>query len=82
MGADDDRAPSRRDATKLTPPLPHTVPLGGEPQKILAAAGTRISPERGTPSKFWVAGADGHIPGSGTPAKGQPHQPFTTRNTP
>ena len=80
MDDDDDRAPPRRDATNLTPPL-HTFPRrGGTLIKIGAAAGTRISPRRGTPGKFWVAGADGHQSGSGAPAQGQPQQPVTAQH--
>ena len=49
MGADDGRAPLRRDATNLNPPPCTPSPLGGKPKKNWAVAGTCISPGRGTP---------------------------------
>ena len=50
------------------------------PQRVLA--GTQISPGRENPSKFWVAGANGHRSVSGAPAQGQPHQPVTSQHPP
>ena len=84
MGSDYSQVTPALGCEKPEPP-PFCAPFslgGGTTRKNWVAAGTSIYPRKGTPSKFWVAGADGHQSGLGTSAKRQPQKPVTAQHPP